>query len=233
MPPATPQTGETPAPALENNATPPTTAPAPAAPVNVVDSAEVERLNKELEQQRMQVNQLQNKLTAKEQAEAAARQKQLEEKEELKTLYEQTQSQLDEMKRTMDAEKRQKELETTAQAILQEFPENIRNIAQTTGLSLADDSDVAKTNFKEKLGELQAQVGTPTSVPAVTSNNGAAPMAPPTDRAAREALVTRQRPGEPSPMAMAAAKGDDSVFEAYVSSLPAVQRMKKIAQEGA
>jgi len=228
----TPDSAVTPAPSetaplepLKNDATPPTTPT-----VNVVDPAEVERLKKEAEQARMEANQARNEAARIKAEQDAAKQKQLEEKEEFKTLYEQTQSQLDEIKAREEARERQSVIDAAANEILKEFPENVQKLAQTTGLSLTDDSEAAKAEFSEKLKEVQSQVGT--SQPSVATNPNT-PIAPPTDRAAREQLVARKKPGEPSPMAMASAKGDDSVFEAYVASLPPVQRMKEIARDGA
>lgn len=187
-------------------------------------TAEVERLRKEAEQAKMRANQLANELEAKHKAEEVAKQKQMEEKEEFKTLYEQTQKSLDEMKSQAEADKRNSELKQASNELFKEYPENVQKLAETAGLTLTDDSDEAKAALKAKLDEFKSQVA---PVQTTQSNNGYTPS---TDVSDPHSLTQRSAPGQPSPMAEASARGDNSVINQYISSLPAIKRMREIAQ---
>jgi hypothetical protein len=216
-------TGETVTPEpLSNEGNPTATTPV----VNAIDPAEVERLKKELAQAQMQANQLTNKLTAKEQEEAAAKAKQLEEKEEFKTLYEQTQARLKEIEDRDAANERSQHLTTETSTIFADYPETVVELAKTAGLGLTDDSDAAKAALKEKLDSFKARVGTSSPI---TSNNPEAPVQT-TDT---QSLVTRTNKSEGSPMAIASARGDLTPQFEYIRNLKGIQRMKEIAQNGA
>ena len=100
-------------------------------------------------------------------------------------------------------------------------------VAKTAGLSLSDDSEAAQAMLKEKLDTIQKQVGS--STPRPTANN---PHDPAPQVASRQELTRRDADGV-SPMALAGAKGDDRVIKQYIRDLPAIQRMREIAQGGA
>lgn len=215
-------TGETVTPGdSQTTVTPPTT------PVVNVDSAEVERLRKEKEQSDLRIRQLENEAAARKKTEDDLKAKQLEEKEEFRTLYEQTQARLKEIEDTQSAQDRQKELETATADVLKDYPENVQSLAKTAGLTLIDDSDASKTILKEKLDAFKAQIGTGT--PGVRSNNPAAPAADVVDH---QELVARAHPGAESPMAIASARGDDSVVYKYIGGLKAIERMREISRGG-
>lgn len=215
----TPQGETAPSEPLSNEGnTPTTTAPAP---VNV-DDAEVERLRKEAEKKEQRIRQLENEAEARKKADEEARQKQLEEKEEYKTLYEQEKARLDEIQKERDAETRQKELATATETVFKDYPANVIEVAKTTGLGLSDDSEEATKALKEKLDTIQKQVGT---VQPAGSNNHRETAPSNTDP---QELVKKDKSGV-SPMAMASAKGDDSVTREYISSLPAIKKMREQA----
>lgn len=186
-------------------------------------SADVEAAKREAEQARIRANQLENEVRKfKEQQEAAER-KTLEEKEEFKQLYEQLKSQIDE-RDAKDAEQtRTRELQTATESIYKDYSEAAVELAKVAGLSLSDDSEAAQAALKQKLDVFQKQVGTPTASP--TSNNPHNPAPAATDR---KQLVQRNGDGV-SPMALAGAKGDESVIKSYIAQLPAIQRMKELA----
>lgn len=157
----TPTNGETAAQQpLENNANPQVTAPA----VNTSDNAEVERLKKEAEQARMRANQLENELKKKSDEEALARQKQLEEKEEYKTLYEQEKAERERIANEATSRELSAQLNAEKSALLSEYPDAVREIAEETGLSLTDVTDEAKAQLKEKLDKINARVGSSAQV---------------------------------------------------------------------
>lgn len=189
-------------------------------------SADVEAAKREATQAQLRANQLQNELEKFKQAQADAEKRQLEEKEEFKTLYEQTQSRLKEIEDAQSAQERQKELSTATETVFKDYPENVVAVAKTAGLSLSDDSQAAQAVLKEKLEAIQKQVGSPAK-PVANNPHNPGPQA--TDRSE---LVARQNVFEGSPMSQASAKGDESVIQKYISELPAIQRMKEIAQNG-
>jgi len=203
-------TGETVTPEAPSNSTGTTTAP-----VTDNSSADVEAAKKEAEQARMRANQLENELKKVKDAEAAAKQKQLEEKEEFKTLYEQTQSQLDELKRNAEAAERQAELSKASQDVLKEYPQNVQELAKTAGLTLTDDSEEAVKALKDKLDTFKNTLGTG-STPRANNPRVISP-----EQATHEETMAKIR------------GGDKQALSGYIQELPAIKRMKEIAQNGA
>lgn len=198
---------------------------APATDNSVADQA---NLQKELEQLKMRNNQLANQLEEKRQAEEQARQKQLEEQEEFKTLYEQTQQQLDEVRRAEQERENRQKLSQATQDVLKDYPDNVRKLAEMAGLRLAEDTDEARNVLKEKLEAFKAEVApTAGSSSRVTPNNPSTP-APNTED--RQALTAPGEGGSPSAMALAGARGDDSLAYKYIGTLPAIERMRQIAR---
>jgi hypothetical protein len=164
----TPIEGETVTPApLENTNGQPTT------PVveKKTDDGEVERLRKEAEQATMRANQLANQLKAKEDAEAAAAAKKLQEKEEYKTLYEQEKAKNEESAREREAEEQRKVVTETAQNVLSDYSDDVKETAKDLGLNLSEVTDEAVAEFKGKLDKIQARIGNQ----RVTPNNPNAP----------------------------------------------------------
>ena len=216
----TPKPGESGAPVAPSNE--PST---PAAPV-VDNSQAVEAAKKEAEQATLRANQLANENAKLKAEQDAAKAKQLEEKEEFKTLYEQTQSKLKEIEEAQAAAARQKELSTATEEVFKDYDPKAVELAKVAGLGLSEDSDAARAILKEKLDVFQKQLGT-------TANPGANnPREITPNTATREELTKRANPWEGSPMSVAAAKGDDSAVRSYIKDLPAVARMKEIAQKG-
>lgn len=220
MDPETP-TGETQASSAPSNEPGNTTAP-----VTDNSSADVEAAKRAAEQATIRANQLANENAKLKAEQEAAKAKQLEEKEEFKTLYEQTQSKLKEIEEAQAAADRQKELSTATEEVFKDYDPKAVELAKVAGLGLSEDSDAARAILKEKLDVFQKQLGT-------TANPGANnPRQDTPNTATREELTKRANPWEGSPMSVAAAKGDDSAVRSYIKDLPAVARMKEIAQKG-
>lgn len=213
----TPQ-GETGTPVAPSNE--PGNTPAPATDNK---SADVEAAKREAEQARMRANQLANEKKELEDKLAAQERQKLEENEEYKTLAEKLQSELAEIKDTQNREATRLALNSATEGILQDYPENVREVAKTTGLGLSEDSEAAKADLKAKLDTIKSKVGGANPVGA----NNPAPTTP--EQVDRETLVKRDAPGGESPMAMAGAKGDSSVARKYISELPAIKVMRKQA----
>lgn len=214
-------TGETATPGNVSNDV--STASAPVS--DNTSSAEVERLRKEAEQAKMRANQLANELEAKTKADEAAKQKQMEDKEEFMALAERLEAQLKERDERDAEQERQTALKSATQDVLKEYPQEVQELAQTAGLSLTDDSEEAKKALTEKLDAFKAKVA-PTSQAA----NGNNPYNPAPTQVDRESIVHRESPADGSTMAIEAAKGNLKPTYEYISSLPAIQRMKEIAQ---
>jgi hypothetical protein len=217
----TPQ-GETVTPVAPSNE--PGNTPAPA---TVNSSADVEQAKREAEQARIRANQLENEKKALEDKLAAQERQKLEEKEEFKSLYEQTNAKLNEVLESQASAERQKELSTATDEVFKDYSPQAVELAKVAGLSLSENSDEARASLKEKLDVFQKQVGS--SAPTPTPNN---PRQTSPEAVSREELVKRNEDGV-SPMALAGAKGNDSVIRNYIREIPAIQRMKEIAQNGA
>lgn len=216
-------TGETVTPEAPSNAPGTTSAPV----TDNTSSAELEAARKLLEQAKMRENQLANQLAEREAADAAAKAKQLEEKEEYKTLYEQSQSKLNEVQEAQATVERQAQLKTATEEVFKGYSADAVELAKTAGLGLAEDSDTARASLKEKLDAFQAKVGG--SPPRPGANN---PRQTTPEVVNRQELTTRNADGV-SPLALAQAKGDESVLRQYVRGIPAIGRMKEIARNGA
>lgn len=193
--------------ASKNDATP----SVPAPQVNTVDTAEVERLKKEAAQAQMRANQLENELKRREAAEEAAKLKQLEENNEWKSVAEQNRAKLEALEAEREAEERSKELAAARQEVFKEFPTEVIELAEETGLNLSDTTEEAKEAFKAKLTKISEKVA---AKAPVTPNNPANPSAP---NASREELLKRM------------AYGDKAARAEVISNLPGVEAMRKMA----
>lgn len=187
-----------------------------------VDPA-VEAAKREADQAKMRANQLENELKKLNDAKTAADNKQLETQNEFKTLYEQTQATLTKLQQDEELRVTAAALTAATDIAYKDYPDNVASIAKTAGISLTGETEADKAAFKAKLDAIQTQVGgTPAAV------NPTNPYQPPTGPVDPQALVTRDANGV-SPMAQAGARRDDSVINAYVNELPAVKRMREIA----
>jgi len=202
-----------------------TTAPSNEPSTPVVGTADVEAAKREAAQAQIRANQLQNELDRIKAEQTAAKQKQLEEKEEFKTLYEQTNGELERIRQEAATKEQTLLLQNETSTIFSEYPEKVVELAKTAGLNLTDASDESKAALKAKLDIFKASVGNP----QVTANNPSNP----TQVTETGDLVKRSNPFEGSPMAEASAKGDLKPQFEYIRNLKGIQRMKEIAQNGA
>lgn len=128
-------------------------------PVVKTEVGEVEKLRKEKEQAEMQANMLRNQLKAKEEAEAERKAKELKDKEEYKTLYENTQARLDEKEAEEAAREKKEALRKASEEVLAEYPEEVKLLVKETGLELSSDDESSKEIFKQKLDKINTTVG--------------------------------------------------------------------------
>lgn len=188
----------------KTNATPTVTQP------SAVD-AQLEKLRKEAEQATMRANQLANQLKAKEDAEAAAKAAELAEQNKFKDLYEQEKAKRLEVETAQAEAERKSLLKEASDKLFAQYPEQVKSLAEKTGMTLtsADEDDVAA--FKARLDEVSTLV----KQPKVTANN-------PGERS----TVT-----EMAPMDLHAIANDPKKFEEYLKkNNPGVASMMKPAE---
>lgn len=204
MQPETPS-GETPVVTdPKTNATPTVTQP------SAVD-AQLEKLRKEAEQATMRANQLANQLKAKEDAEAAAKAAELAEQNKFKDLYEQEKAKRLEVETAQAEAERKSLLKEASDKLFAQYPEQVKSLAEKTGMTLtsADEDDVAA--FKARLDEVSTLV----KQPKVTANN-------PGERSTVTAMA---------PMDLHAIANDPKKFEEYLKkNNPGVAAMMKPAE---
>lgn len=159
----TPKPGETVAPSKNdgNNQGTPTPTAVPTVtvqePVKADDNA-VEQLKKELEQQKMRANQLENEKKAREEAEAKKKAEELEEQNQFKSLYEQEKTKREEIEREREAEEQKKELEKARSDVLKDYSDEVKALADEVGLDLTSADEAAVNSFKEKLDKINTRV---------------------------------------------------------------------------
>lgn len=220
----TPAPGETGTPqAPENNSGSP-------APTAGITNEEAAQLRKELEQARMRANQLENEKSARDKAAEEANRKRLEEKEEYKKLYEKSDAELKAIREREEAEARNSELATLSQDVFKDYSKEVQEIAQTAGISLTDESEVARATLKSKLDEIAKRV-TPGQVAQGNNPNNLPPADPTVDTSPEFAPVGNEFSGkggrQVTEMAMAGARNDLSVAQKYIGRLKTIEQMRK------
>lgn len=129
-------------------------------------AAEVEAAKKRAEQAEMRANQLQNELDKRSKAEDAARQKQLEEQNEFKTLYEREKLAREELERKEQDELKRENAKKAETEIFSEFPSEVVEVATSVGLQLNGETEEAKKELRDKLTALKDKVSPKATVHA-------------------------------------------------------------------
>lgn len=226
----TPAPGETTKPPVvpENNGSPAPAAPAAGGSTND-DAAQ---LRKELEQMKMRANQLENEKAKRDKEEQERQRKQLEEQNEYKTLFEKTDAELKAIREREEKAQRDTELAKVSEGVLKDYPQEVRDLAETAGLSLSDESEVSRTAFKEKLDAIAQRINpgqtaapnNPSNLPTPGNQNSDLPdeLHPLDDteflgKGGR--VVTK--------MGLDGAKGNLRASLSYVGKLNAVEQMRK------
>lgn len=195
----------------------------PTVPTPDTSSADVEQAKKVAEQANMRANQLANELQKIKDNQSEAERKQLEEKEEYKTLFEKADAELKAAREAREADEKQRSLSTETDSVFKDYPANVVDVAKTAGISLTDDSEAARTSLKEKLDAIKGKVGT---VSTVTPSNPSNPAAETRDYHALTAPPEGdgRRGWEASPLAMEGATGSKNqpVFKEYVRGHPSI-----------
>lgn len=160
-------TGETVPAAEPKNNVNPTVPPVTEKPVD----PEVEKLRKEKEQAEMRANQLANKLEAKEKAEADARAQELEEQNKYKDLYESEKAKRQQIESDKEESERKAAVKAKSDELFKDYHESVKELADDTGLTLADTDEDTVEAFKEKLERISKKVNNS----KVTPNNPGTP----------------------------------------------------------
>ena len=174
----------------------------------------------------MRANQAQNELDKIKADQEAARQKQLEEQNEYKELYEKTNADLQTLRDTQAASERQAELSKVSDGILNEYPKEVVELAQTTGISLADESEAAQSALKAKLDAIKEKVAPGSTAPVVTSSNPN-PSAP--AESGQTGTLARPKQLGVDNGQVAITDTNPRLIGDYISKLPAIERMKRDA----
>lgn len=141
----------------------------PSAPA--VDNAEaIAAEKKRAEQAEMERNLLRKRLEALEKEKSEKERKELEDKEDWKSLAEQAVARAEALEKEREAESTAKARDAATSEVFGGFDNKVIEIAKTTGLTAADDSDEAKEALRSKLEAIQSQVGI-TKQPTPTPNN--------------------------------------------------------------
>lgn len=188
-----------------------------AQPVNTTSDTELAELKKRAEQAEMRARQLENQAKEREKADEEKRLKELEENEEFKTLYERAELARKELEDRIAYEEATKAIAKEQSTILQEYPQEVIELAEATGLSLVDDTDAAKADYKERLDKIKSKVRTE-SAKVVSNNNPTEPITPDADKSK---MLVQLRYGSRGVKTEAA--------HAVIGKLSAIDEMKKIA----
>lgn len=160
--------------------------PAPA----TVPDPKLDELQKQLDIANQRASQLTNEKAAREKADAEASQKQLEEQNEFKTLYEREKAERERLQTERETATKQSVLDTTTSTILGDYSDNVKDVAQSAGLALYDDSEQAQADFKKRLDAIAAKFPDKPA-PRVQGNNGN--IQPPTADAEQDKLLRQMR----------------------------------------
>lgn len=181
------------------------------------DAAALEDQLKKERQERMaqnaELNKLREENKKREEADAEAARKKLEDDGELKTLIEQERQRGEKLEKELADRDLRETLGTANAEILGKYPKAVQKIAQTAGMSLTDSSDEAKTALTEKLDSIAKDIN---SQQKVRGNN----MSPEQEQIAPEkaAAIKRLKFGD---------KSQDNWHE-LLKDNPGIAGMKKL-----
>lgn len=157
---------------------------------------------------------LEEKLAARERADADARAKKLEEEGQLKEALAVERAEKQRLLDERTAAEERAALTQSTEEVLSKFSPAVVDIAKTAGLSLVDDSDEAKTSLEAKLNDIAGKLGSTAKVEA----NNPSVSTPPAE--SREALVGAM--GDPS----LRPHEREKVANKFISGLDSVKAMK-------
>lgn len=182
--------------------------PAAAPPVD----NDSEELRKQLEQAKMEANMLRNQKDKLEKDQADAAKKELEEKEEYRTLYEKEKAEREAILTERAEAEKKTQLDADSKALFDKFSPEVVDIAKTTGLTLEDTTETAKSALEEKLTAIAGKVKSP----SVSGNNPAPQVNAP--NVASEEVIKSMR------------SGNKEARREYIHQSPSIQAVKEELQ---
>lgn len=195
-----------------SNNTPTVTAPV------IPDPALAEALKK-AEQAEMRNRQLENEKATRDKADEVARQKALEENNEFKTLYEREKEARENLERANETSTKQAAIDAAKNKVLADYSQEVKDIAEVSGLSLNDDTPEAQADLKTKLDSIASKLPQ-TPVKRVQGNNGVqTPVS--SDQAEDAKLYQRMRFTDKAV--------SDAAKMSVISKLPALDVMRRNA----
>lgn len=166
-------------------------APTVTTPVTPTVDPQLTEALKKVEQAEMRARQLENEKAIRDKADEATRQQQLEEQNEFKTLYEREKETREQLERDKETSTKQASIDAAKADVLKDYSPEVKDIADTAGLSLTDDTPEAQAELKTKLDSIAAKL--PQSPPKrVLGNNGPATVVT-ADDAEKAKLYHRMR----------------------------------------
>lgn len=200
----TPVVPETVTPGDSKTETTPVTAP-------VVDTSNADA--KALAQKDMEINMLRNNLDKANKEKEAQTRKELEEKEEYRTLYEKEKAEREAILTERAEAEKKTQLEADSKDIFAKFNPDVVAVAESAGLSLEDTTEAAKTALTERLQAIAGKVKGP-SVPG----NNPAPTPDSPNLRSEEVLTSIKY-------------GNKDARREYIKQSPSIQAVKKTLQE--
>lgn len=191
---------------LKNDATTAT------APNQDKGNEDAEALRKELEKSKMEANMLRNQNDKLAREREEAQRKELEEKEEWRTIAEQEKAKREALETEKQQAAKTVELESATKEIFNGFKPEVIELAQTAGLKLEDTTEEAKALLKDKLQAIADKV------PAATvAGNNPTPPAPATNLNSEEVIKSMRY-------------GNKEARREYIKQSPSIQAVKKELQ---
>jgi hypothetical protein len=179
-------------------------------------NTELIEARKRAEQAEMRARQLENEKKEREKQDEIARQKQLEENEEYKILYEREKEAKEALETEREREESQRTISSTKGSILASYDSEVVDLAESTGIDLYDDSEESKIAFTAKLDKIASKLKLPEK--KVIGNN---PPIIPTNTDDSKVLMGRLRYDDRDLR--------ESAKRTIIGSLPGVEQMRKIA----
>lgn len=176
---------------------------------------ELVELRKKAEQAEMRARQLENEKQERVKQEELARQKQLEEQNEYRTLYEREKAAREAIEIDREEKETRAKLSLVQEKIFAEYPQEVKEIAEATGISLVSDDQTSIDSVKAKLELIKGKLGNNTST-RIAGNNGLGETNNGSNIERTEALKLSRN-------------GDTDAFFKAVNTIPALDTMRKIA----
>jgi hypothetical protein len=153
----------------------------PSAPAgdNATATADAQALAAQMQKLEMERNLLRKKVDAAEKAERERQQKELEDKEEWRTIAEQNKAELEALRKEREEAETKSARDAATAEVFKDYSDNVIAVAKTTGLSANSGSDEDKAALKTKLDEIQKTVGS--GAPKITGSNPAPASTPTVD----------------------------------------------------